>query len=328
MAEDRRVIQLLVDSAGVRLDKFISEQCHDISRTEAHRLVVDGRVTVNGSLARPALKLCAGDRVVMELPPPAPSKLSPETIPLKVVYEDDDVLVVDKPAGLPVHPAPGHPAHTLANAVLSLFPQVADAGDRQRPGIVHRLDKDTSGLIIVAKSNQAHRSLTSQFKNRKVTKGYLTLVHGIVEPREGVIEAPIGRDRSHRQRMAVVAESHGREARTHYRVIRYIAEYTLLEVRPETGRTHQIRVHLAAIGHPVVGDGVYGRKTDRLKRQFLHASLVGFTSPSSGQYIQLASDLPPDLEQVLEVVGHTGGRAHGGPSTGRQRIGFGPRSDP
>jgi 23S rRNA pseudouridine1911/1915/1917 synthase len=207
---------------------------------------------------------------------------------------------VDKPAGLTVHPAPGHPAHTLVNAILAHFPHLADIGDSLRPGVVHRLDKDTSGVMLVAKNQVAQANLSKQFKSHSVTKAYLALVKGKLEPESGIIEADIGRDPKNRKKMAVVAE--GREARTEYRVIKYIGGYTLLEIMPETGRTHQIRVHLAAIGFPVVGDKVYGVKSKYLTRQFLHACRLGFKLPSSGEYMEFESDLPPDLEQALEAI--------------------------
>lgn len=299
-------VELVVDNAGTRLDKYIGEQCPDMSRTQAQRIIGEGRVTVNGALARPSLRLNAGDHVVVELPPPTPTSLTPEAIPIKVVYEDDDLLVVDKPAGLPVHPAPGHPTHTLANAVLSRLPQL-DTGDWQRPGIVHRLDKDTSGLIVVAKNGRAHQSLMEQFRKRQVSKVYLTLVQGRVAPEEGIIEAPIGRDRGHRERMAIADREHGREARTHYRVLQHIGDCSLLEVRPETGRTHQIRVHLAAIGYRVVGDKVYGVKSPLVGRQFLHAHRLRFRLPSTGESVEFCSDLPADLQRALDLIQGTSG---------------------
>ena len=259
----------------------IARRYPELSRTQAQRLIGEGRVTVNGIPAKASLKVFAGDRIVLNLPAPEASRLAPEAIPVKIVYEDDDLLVIDKPAGLTVHPAPGHPAHTLVNAILSHLPELPETGDRLRPGIVHRLDKDTSGLIIVAKNARAHLDLSDQFKERSVSKVYLALVEGRLEPRDGVIEAPIGRDRSHRERMAVVDEEHGRAARTGYHVLRYVDGYSLLEVRPETGRTHQIRVHLAAIGHPVAGDRVYGAKaSSHFPRQFLHAHRLAFNLPS------------------------------------------------
>jgi len=298
------LIKLLVDNSGVRLDKYISEHCPEISRTHAQRIIEAGQVTVNGATARPSLKLNTGDTIAVEIPPPAPTSLTPEAIPLKIVYEDNDLLVVDKPAGLTVHPAPGHPTHTLANAILSHLPQL-DTGDWQRPGIVHRLDKDTSGLIIIAKNSHAHQSLMEQFKKRQVSKVYLTLVYGHITPEEGIIDAPIGRDRSHRERMAITDIEHGREARTSYHVLEYQGQYSLLEVKPETGRTHQIRVHLAAIGYPVVGDKVYGIKSPLIDHQFLHAHRIRFQLPSTGESIEFQSELPSDLRKTLDIIqGH------------------------
>jgi 23S rRNA pseudouridine1911/1915/1917 synthase len=226
--------------------------------------------------------------------------LSPEAIPLNIIYEDNDLLVVDKPAGLPIHPAPGHYSHTLVNAILAYLPSLPESDESLRPGIVHRLDKDASGVMVVAKNSVAQANLINQFKSRTVVKAYLVLVKGHLIPDEGVIEAPIGRDPRNRKRMAVVAE--GKEARTQYSVIKYIGDHTLVEVRPETGRTHQIRVHLSAIGYPVVGDSAYGVKSPYLSRPFLHARRLGFKLPSTTEYVEFTSSLPPDLEQALESI--------------------------
>ena len=295
------VYNFVADRSGTRLDKYVGEKCPQLSRTYAQRLITDGHITVNDRTAKPSLRLSIGDRLRVVIPPTPPSSLSPEAIPLNIVYEDDDFLVVDKPAGLVVHPAPGHLSHTLINAVLSHFPNLADVSDSLRPGVVHRLDKDTSGVMLVAKNRTAQLNLSDQFKAHSVVKAYLVLVKGQLTPEQGVIEAPMGRDPRNRKRMAVVAE--GREARTEYRVIRYIGNYTLLEVMPETGRTHQIRVHLAAIGYPVVGDKVYGVKSPYLSRQFMHASRLGFKHPSTGEYVEFTSELPQDLEPALKDIG-------------------------
>ena len=296
-----KAYSFVADKSGVRLDKFVGDRCPELSRTHAQRLIGDGCITVNGKPARASLKLSIGDKVRVTIPPTPPSPLSPEAIPLNIIYEDDDLLVVDKPAGMTVHPAPGHPGHTLVNAILSHYPHLADISDSLRPGIVHRLDKDTSGLMLVAKNRAAQANLVNQFKARSIVKAYLALVKGKLTPESGIIEAAIGRDPRNRQRMAVV--SRGREARTEYRVIKYIGDYTLLEVTPETGRTHQIRVHLAAIGYPVVGDPVYGVKSPYLSRQFLHACRLGFKLPSTGEYVEFTSELPPDLAQALKDIG-------------------------
>ena len=291
----------VAERSGVRLDKYVGEQYPELSRSHVQKLIAGGYITVNDRVAKAGLKLGVGDRVKIVLPPPVPTPLSPEAMPLNIIYEDDDLLVVDKPAGLTVHPAPGHPNHTLINAVLSHFPYLADIGDSLRPGVVHRLDKDTSGVMLVAKNTIAQADLAEQFKSHSVAKAYLVLVKGHLTPENGIIEADIGRDPHNRKRMAVVTR--GREARTEYQVVRYIGDYTLLEVRPETGRTHQIRVHLAAIGYPVVGDATYGVKSTHLSRQFLHACRLGFKLPSTGEYAEFTSELPPDLVQALKEIG-------------------------
>ncbi len=295
-----KVHSFVVDKPGVRLDKYVCEKFPELSRTYIQKLISSGHVTVNDHVAKAGVKLNIGYKLTVIIPPTPPSTLMPEAIPLNILYEDDDLLVIDKPAGLTVHPAPGHSSHTLVNAILSHFPHLADIGDSLRPGIVHRLDKDTSGVMLVAKNSVAQLNLISQFKAHSVVKAYLVLVKGHLTPENGIIEAPIGRDPRNRKRMAVVAE--GREARTEYRVVKYIGDYTLLEVRPETGRTHQIRVHLSAIGYPVVGDRVYGVKSSYLSRQFLHACRLGFKLPSTGEYVEFKSDPPPELEEALKNI--------------------------
>ncbi|MDY6916896.1 MAG: RluA family pseudouridine synthase [Chloroflexota bacterium] len=291
-----RKLELVAPAAAARLDKFIADACPDLSRSHVQKLVADGLVTVNGHVAKASVKVSAGDRVVLSIPPPVSPVPLPEAISLRIVYEDADLLVVDKPAGLTVHPAPGHPGHTLVNAVLAHCPELASVGGSMRPGIVHRLDKDTSGLMMVAKNDAALRNLSNQMKARTVTKRYLVLVRGHVSPEAGVIEAPIGRNPRNRKKMAVVAG--GREARTHYRVVRYLNGHTLLKVTLETGRTHQIRVHLAATGYPVVGDEVYGGKQRVSGRQFVHSCCLGFRLPATGERVEFSSDLPCDLQQM------------------------------
>jgi 23S rRNA pseudouridine1911/1915/1917 synthase len=240
------------------------------------------------------------------VPPPEEIGLEAEHIPVTIIYQDADIIVVDKPAGLTVHPAPGHPQGTLVNALLAACPDLREISGTLRPGIVHRLDKDTSGLLVVAKNDRAMRSLQAQLKERQAHKTYLALVHGVPKPREGQIEAPIGRHPKNRKKMAVVEG--GRESVTRYRVREEFPDgqgrggYALLEVEPVTGRTHQIRVHLAAIGHPIVGDTVYGRASKLLGRQFLHAHRLGFRMPASGREIEFESPLPGDLRGVLEEL--------------------------
>ena len=295
-----RKLQFTVARAGIRLDRYIAEECPELSRSYIQKLAEEGHITVNGAEVKRSSSLDIGDKVSIILPPSVPPSLLAEEIPLNIVYEDDDLLVVDKPAGLTVHPAPGHPNHTLVNAILAHYPHLSGVGSPGRPGIVHRLDKNTSGLIVVAKNDAAQQNISAQIKARSVTKRYLVLVMGHLSPDRGIIEAPIGRDPGNRKRMAVV--SGGREARTQYRVIKYIDNYTLLEVSPETGRTHQIRVHLAAIGYPVVGDEVYGTRSPILRRQFLHAHHLGFRLPSTGEQVELSSELPSDLEETLKHI--------------------------
>jgi 23S rRNA pseudouridine1911/1915/1917 synthase len=297
--------EFTVSSPGERLDKYIAEQCR-ISRSYAQDLIAEGRVTVNSRPAKASYRLNAGDRVITSIPPPPPVLLSPEAIPLKIVFENEDVIVIDKPAGLVVHPAAGHKSGTLVNALLARCPDLGQIKGSIRPGIVHRLDRDTSGLIMVAKNEAAHYNLARQIKQRTIKKVYLALALGKIHPQRGAIEAPVGRHPRDRKRMAVVEG--GRQAKTEYRVLEYLNDFTLLELMPETGRTHQIRVQLAAIGHPVFGDPVYGKKSPLLARQFLHAHRLGFRLPSSGEFVEFVSELPRELQEVLEhyrfPVGH------------------------
>jgi len=317
-----QTVTLEAEGSGERLDVFVVRRCPGLSRSLVQRLIREGRVTVGGRPGRAGQRLERGDRVLVRMPPEAPEPLRPEPMPLAIVYEDADLLVVDKPAALTVHPAAGLPASakggsasgggqagvrrgTLAAALLAYRPELAGVGGPERPGIVHRLDRDTSGLLVVAKNEAARAALTRQWKERQVEKGYLALVHGRLEPPQGVIDAPIGRDQRHRQRMAVVEG--GRAARTAYRVERYLRggpsdrdAYSLVEVTPSTGRTHQIRVHFAAVGHPLVGDRVYGRPSAIARRQFLHAHRLAFRHPVDGRPLEFESPLPEDLQVALE----------------------------
>jgi len=297
IAEMNKKLEFTVNSPGSRLDRYIAEHCQ-ISRAYAQQLIGEGQITVNGNRSKASHRLAVGDRVVAVIPPPSPISLVPEDIPLKVVYEDSDLIVVDKPAGLLVHPAAGQCTGTLVNALLARCPDLQGIDGSVRPGIVHRLDKNTSGLMVVAKNDAAQMSLSRQIKQRSITKGYLALVAGRLSPERGAIEAPVGRHPKERKRMAVV--SGGREARTQYRVIKYLNGYTLLEAMPETGRTHQIRVHFSAIGHPLFGDPVYGKRSPLLGRQFLHAHRLGFRLPSTGEFVEFGSELPQELEEALE----------------------------
>jgi len=304
-----QTLELVADRPGERLDVFLARRCRQLSRSHARRLIEEGLVTVAGCPGKPSQRLATGNQVLARIPPPQPLRLVPEAIPLTIIYQDNDILVVDKPAGLTVHPAPGHPSGTLVNALLALCPELQDitgtlrrgSGQALRPGIVHRLDKDTSGLMVVAKNDRAQRNLAQQLKGREVRKTYLALVQGTPQPPEGIIEAPIGRHPKNRKKMAVVAG--GREAETRYRTRQLWDGYALLEVEPISGRTHQIRVHLAAIGHPVVGDATYGKRSPLVDRQFLHAHRLAFRLPTSGHAVEFELPLPPDLRQALERLG-------------------------
>jgi 23S rRNA pseudouridine1911/1915/1917 synthase len=296
-----KIRQLTADRTGERLDVFLARRVDGLSRSHARRLIDEDLVTVDGRREHPSHQLASGARVVATLPVAEDARPAAESIPLSVIYEDEDVIVVNKPAGLTVHPAPGHPSGTLVNALLAIAPELAEARETMRPGIVHRLDKDTSGLLVVARSDRARASLINQLKEREVHKTYLALVQGVPEPTQGTIEAPIGRHPRNRKKMAVVAG--GREAETRYRVREVLDSFALLEVEPVTGRTHQVRVHLAAIGHPVVGDGAYGRRSPLVGRQFLHAWRLAFELPSSRRLVEFESPLPADLRQALESLG-------------------------
>lgn len=295
-----RVLETGPADAGCRLDQFLAQAELGLTRSRLRQLISDGNVVVNGAAVKPAHRLRSGDLVSVSVPAPRPSGLVAQDIPIAVVYQDTDLVVIDKPAGLSVHPGPGHPDRTLVNGLLALCPDIQGIGGEIRPGIVHRLDKDTSGLMIAAKTQTAHNRLSRQIKDREVRKGYLALVEGVPSPESGIIDVPIGRDPRRRTRMAVVPE--GRESRTGYRLIERAGAYSLLELQLHTGRTHQARVHLAWLGHPLLGDGVYGRRSPLLPRHFLHAHQLGFAHPATDEALEFRSQLPPDLLAALESV--------------------------
>jgi len=276
-----RTLELTADRGGERLDTFIARRCPELSRSHARRLIDESLVSVDGRQAKPSERVTAGLVINVTIPPPETIDLEPEAIPLTIIYQDGDIIVLDKPAGLTVHPAPGHPSGTLVNALLAACPDLRAIAGTLRPGIVHRLDKDTSGLMVVAKNDRAQRALQRQLKERDVRKTYLALVRGLPSPREGTIEAPIGRHPKNRKKMAVVAG--GREAITRYRVREEIAggKYSL------------------AIDHPVVGDTTYGRHPEATGRQFLHAHKLAFAMPLGGRTVEFESPLPADLRQAL-----------------------------
>ena len=298
---------------GSRLDAYLASQFEGWSRARLQRLIENEDVLVNSKPSKPSYKLRENDEIEVELLAPAVAVFTPENIPIEIVYEDDTLVVVNKPAGLVVHPAAGAPSGTLANALAYHFQQLPGAGTGVRPGIVHRLDRDTSGLLVVAKTEAALENLSDQFRARTVSKWYVALVHGRVAANSGKIDQPLARDPSNRTRMAVVRG--GRNALTLYRVRRAYQRFTLLDIDLKTGLTHQIRVHLAWLKHPVVGDETYGGGRDNtiqdpqlrarirnLNRNFLHAEKLGFTHPATKEWVKFESPLPAELSQLLDTV--------------------------
>jgi 23S rRNA pseudouridine1911/1915/1917 synthase len=304
-------LSLVVDAgaAGERVDRWLAARVPGLSRARLQALIDEGHVRVDGAARKPSHRVVTGERIEVEIPPLPPEELEPEAIALGVVHEDEHVLVLDKPAGLVVHPGAGHARGTLAAAVLAHAPGIAGVGGRRRPGIVHRLDKDTSGLLVMAKTPLAYESLTAQLVARTVRRVYLAVVHGRLPRAEGVIDKPIGRDARARTRMAVRALGQGRRAVTHYRVLERFAEFTFLEARLETGRTHQIRVHLADLGHPVAGDATYGGRRRRelpvpIEGLALHATALAFAHPATQQRMEFASALPLRIGRLLSHLRH------------------------
>lgn len=294
--------------AGSRLDAFLALNLEGKTRSAVQKLMDQGKVLVNGKAGRKNDKVKPGDSIRVEIPEPEPLELLPQDIPLDIVYEDEHLLVVNKPKGMVVHPAPGNPDGTLVNALLYHCGQsLSGINGVIRPGIVHRIDKDTSGLLMVAKNDLAHQSLAAQIAAHTFTRMYNTVVYGNLKTDEGTISAPIARHPTDRKKMAVVPG--GREAVTHYRALERLPGFTLVECRLETGRTHQIRVHMAHIGHPVAGDPVYGPKKciTSLNGQCLHARLLGFVHPATGEYMEFDSGLPPYFTDFLEKLRRKGG---------------------
>jgi 23S rRNA pseudouridine1911/1915/1917 synthase len=310
MADAVRV-EVEPDRDGERLDNVLTARLPEQSRSQIQRLIKDGRVTLAGkAILRPSAAVHAGQIYELDIPAPAPAGPLPEALPLRIVYEDPDVVVLDKPAGMVVHPAAGHSSGTLVNALLHHVKDLSGVGGELRPGIVHRLDRGTSGLMVVAKHDRAHHELSRQFADREVEKEYVALVWGVVQPGRR-IDAAIGRDPGHRQKMSTRARR-ARSAVTRVTFARHLKGVSLLKVAIATGRTHQIRVHLSAIGHPIVGDPVYGgvhrrvaanlRAVQRLDRPFLHSARLSFTHPGDGRRVDFDSPLPPDLQSVLDDI--------------------------
>jgi 23S rRNA pseudouridine1911/1915/1917 synthase len=290
------------EDAGERVDKFLATVQEDWSRSQLQGWIKDGLLSVNGKVVKGNYRLQEDDEVVLQVPPAREVDIQAEAIPLNVVYEDSDVIVVNKPRGLVVHPAPGHYSGTLVNALLHHCHDLSGINGVLRPGIVHRIDKDTSGLLMAAKNDKAHESLAHQLKEHTVTRRYVALVHGVIPHEKGTIDAPIGRDPKNRQQMAVVFE-HSKPAVSHFVVLERFKEYTLVELKLETGRTHQIRVHMKYIGHPLVGDPKYGPKNPfAIQGQALHAKTLGFIHPTTGEYMEFHAPLPDDMEAILEQL--------------------------
>ncbi|MDO3392696.1 MULTISPECIES: RluA family pseudouridine synthase [Ligilactobacillus] len=290
---------VITDQTG-RIDKVLTTLEPEITRSQLKNLINDGHVTVNGQAVKPKYKVQAGDKISLVKPEPQSLELTPENIPLDIVYEDDDVIVVNKPQGMVVHPAPGHPDHTLVNALLYHSP-LSTINGTFRPGIVHRIDKDTSGLLMVAKNDLAHQSLAEQLRNKTNKREYLALVYGQIKEDEGTIDAPLGRNPQDRKKQAVVKG--GRHAVTHFKVIKRYDNFTLVKCILETGRTHQIRVHMKYIGHPLVGDPLYGpRKVIGKNGQFLHAALLGFKHPRTGKEMVFEAPLPENFQKMLDKL--------------------------
>lgn len=298
-------VEMTLEAAGERLDRALTEALPQLSRMQWQRLIREGLVTVDGTRAKSSYRIVGGETLVATIPEVVEPEIAAESIPLDIRYEDSDLIVVNKPPGMVVHPSFGHTGGTLVNALLAHCPDLEGVGGERRPGVVHRLDKDTSGLIIAAKHDRGLWQLQEQFKQRKVVKVYLALVNGNLQPPEAIIDAPIGRDPRHRQKMAVVTSGgDARQAQTAYRALTYYDEYTLVECRPRTGRKHQIRVHMAFAGYPIVADHIYGRRKDKagLKRHFLHASELIFQRPSDGQELHITAELPEDLAAALRML--------------------------
>ena len=304
-------LNLIVDAPGERIDKALAEVYPDLSRTQWQALIKDGLVTVEGERVKPSLRLEAIAEVAVLLPETEETELVAQEIPLEIVYEDADFLAINKPAGMVVHPAPGHSEGTLVNAVLGHRPELEGVGGERRPGIVHRLDKETSGLILVAKNDRALRDLQRQFKRRTVKKKYLALVEGRIQPPQALIDAPVGRDPADRKKMAVIRPGSGyrsRPAQTRYSLLHSYRDHSLVACFPRTGRTHQIRVHLAFAGYPIAGDKIYGRRKQSLEldRHFLHASALQFKRPADDAPMTLEAPLPEALEAVLAELAEAG----------------------
>ncbi|WP_425445991.1 RluA family pseudouridine synthase [Dethiothermospora halolimnae] len=298
------IIEILVDEDdGERIDSYLADELDEVSRSYIKKLIKDNLVKVNGKNIKPKYPVNQGDSIVVNLPEPKKLEVKAENIPVEIVYEDDDVAIVNKPQGMVVHPAPGNYNGTLVNALLYNLDSLSSINGVIRPGIVHRIDKDTSGLLMIAKTNLAHMSLSEQLKEHSITRKYYTLVEGNLREDNKTVDAPIGRHPKDRKKMAVIYKN-SREATTHFTVLERFTQYTLLQAQLETGRTHQIRVHASYIKHPVVGDPVYGSKKQKfnLKGQLLHAKVIGFVHPRTKKYMEFSAELPDHFVKVLNSL--------------------------
>ena len=296
------ILEITENQAGERIDRFLADS-QDLTRSFLQKILKEGEVIVNGKSVKANYKLRKGDRIEFEIPEAVEPDIVAEDIPLSILYEDADVLVVDKPKGMVVHPAAGHYSRTLVNAAMyHCKGELSGINGVLRPGIVHRIDRDTTGSIIICKNDMAHNEIARQLKEHSISRRYRAIVTGVLKDEEGTIEGAIGRDKKHRKKMAITAD--GKPAVTHYRVLQRFKHYTYVECVLETGRTHQIRVHMASIGHPLLGDEVYGRRSDKYKceGQCLHAMTLGFHHPRTGEYIEVNAPLPPYFEHLLAVL--------------------------
>lgn len=295
----------LIYNSGIkkRLDSYLTEVFEDMSRSHITGMIKDGIITVNGKKVKAGYSLCEGDIIEADIPEePVDVEIIPEDIPLDIIYEDKDVIVVNKPKDMVVHPAAGHVTGTLVNALMyHCKDSLSGINGEMRPGIVHRIDKDTTGLLIACKNDNAHNNIAEQLKIHSITRRYIALVHGNIKEEEGTIDKNIGRSRTDRKKMAICPPGEGRNAITHYKVLEHFGQYTLVECRLETGRTHQIRVHMCSIGHPLVGDDTYGIKNDKFlgNGQYLHAAVLGFIHPRTGEYMEFKVPLPEYFENTL-----------------------------
>lgn len=295
-------MELIIKESGIRLDKALADLT-ELSRSQANEAIKNGNILVNGKAVKAKYSVKEGDLVTYDLPEPEVLEYEAEDIPLDIVYEDDDIAVVNKPQGMVVHPSVGHTSGTLVNALMYHIHDLSSINGVVRPGIVHRIDKDTSGLLMIAKNDRAHQALAEELKDKKSLRKYLAIVHGNISNDRGVIEAPIGRSEKDRKKQAVTAK--GKPAVTHFKVLERFGNYTLVELTLETGRTHQIRVHMAYIGHPVAGDPLYGpRKTLKGNGQFLHAQTLGFTHPTTGESLRFSVEPPAIFQETLENLRH------------------------